>query len=145
MMGVTAISKLMEVKPWGAVIDSERRNPVPNSFVRLFNYKTREQVDMQVSDEKGRFGFVAEPGMYNVLVTSLGYKFPSKKQKKKLKGGLEDNFIQVEIEKGRGVSQDLYIDPTAEMLLTRVRGKKYQSPFGTRGDKRKMPKSPIKR
>lgn len=106
------IFSFLEAKQWGTVIDAKRNIAVPFAFVRIFNPQTSKLEDIQVTDKRGRYGFLVEPGKYNLLVSAQGYRFPSKKQMPTLEeSGWKENFIPVQVEGKKTVSKDLYIDP----------------------------------
>ncbi|MBN2015545.1 DUF4215 domain-containing protein [Candidatus Dojkabacteria bacterium] len=138
------IAKFLRVRSWGIVLDSKSKEPVASSFVRLFDLATHEPVDLQVSDKKGRFGFIAEPGEYDLSVGRQGYIFPSEAQKNEFKGRIKKNLLQMSVTRAKGVSQDLFVDPTGEALTTESKGRMYTSPFKSIPSKREStPKSPL--
>ncbi len=69
---------LTSSEKWGYVFDSKTGEKISGAFVRLFNEDG--QVDVQMTDKSGRYGFLVPEGEYNLSVDKQGYKFPSKKQ-----------------------------------------------------------------
>ena len=105
------IVRLFDAKPWGTVIDSQREIAVPFASVRIFNPQTNNLEDVQVTDRRGRYGFLIDPGNYNLLVSAQGYVFPSRRQKIPEETSWKSNFISVNVSSRKTVSANLYIDP----------------------------------
>ncbi|MBN2015887.1 hypothetical protein JW766_03560 [Candidatus Dojkabacteria bacterium] len=102
---------LLKRKSWGEVKDSYTDKSVDFAYVRLYNYTTKELVDMQISDKKGKFSFVAGRGKFNVLVTAKGYKFPSEKQVQM--ATWKDSFIPIDVGDQGVIAKTFYVDSVA--------------------------------
>ncbi|MFC1617649.1 hypothetical protein ACFL2B_00035 [Patescibacteria group bacterium] len=64
---------------WGVVYHSMKKVPVDLALVRLLDAETGKLVQTRVTDRKGRFAFLIDPGKYKVTVTKQKFTFPSKK------------------------------------------------------------------
>jgi len=60
-------------KRWGIVFDADTKLPIPAAKVTLFDNSLKE-LETTYSDKKGRFGFLAEEGMYKIDVYKKDYK-----------------------------------------------------------------------
>ncbi len=63
---------------WGLVYNSLNKLPVDLATVRLFNFETNRVVQSKVTDAKGRFIFMVNPGKYRLEVQKNTFVFPSK-------------------------------------------------------------------
>lgn len=61
---------------WGVVYNSFTKLPVDLALVRLLD-KNKKVKQSRVTDTKGRYIFVVEPGEYHIEVTKNGFVFPS--------------------------------------------------------------------
>ncbi|MEI7579722.1 MAG: 6-bladed beta-propeller [bacterium] len=57
---------------WGHVQESNTNRRLAGVFVRIFSIKENQQIDVQMSDQEGRFSFKLEPGKYMVLADKKG-------------------------------------------------------------------------
>lgn len=64
--------------PWGVVYDSVTKQPIDPAIVSLRNMEGKE-VSSAVTDLDGRYGFLIEPGEYQIFVKKANYVFPSVK------------------------------------------------------------------
>ncbi len=62
---------------WGLVYNSLNKLPVDLATVRLINLETNRVVQSKVTDSKGRFIFIVDPGKYRLDVQKHGFIFPS--------------------------------------------------------------------
>jgi len=65
-------------RPWGVVFDSQTKQPLDPVYIQLFDTMQKE-VATTITDMDGRYGFLVEPGKYQIKVNKDGYKFPSEK------------------------------------------------------------------
>jgi hypothetical protein len=79
-----AVGLRKRLVPWGTVYDSVTKQPIDPAIVVIKDRdgKTQEAV----TDIDGRYGFLAEPGEYELTVAKTHYVFPSEK----LRGKHED-------------------------------------------------------
>ena len=69
--------------PWGVIYDSVTKQPLDPAYVVLKNVQGKE-ISSAITDLDGRFGFLAEPGVYQMQVRKTNYNFPSQKLAGKL-------------------------------------------------------------
>ena len=78
------ITQLMQVlgirrrrKPWGVVFNSQTGQPVALAIVRIYDKKYNRLLEQSVTDIQGRYGFLAKPGTFYIVVSKSGFSFPS--------------------------------------------------------------------
>jgi hypothetical protein len=64
-----------------AVVDSQTNLRIPFAQVKIFDPKSWELIDSQVTNSNGNFDYWGKPGEYALLVDLRGYTFPSGKQR----------------------------------------------------------------
>lgn len=57
----------------GYIFDSTSNKKVKGAFVRVLDAETKDQLDVQISDENGKYGFKLDPGDYLLNVYSNNY------------------------------------------------------------------------
>ncbi len=62
---------------WGQVYNALNKLPVDLATVRLINATTGKIVQSKVTDKKGRYAFVVEPGEYRLEISKGAMTFPS--------------------------------------------------------------------
>lgn len=72
-------------KSWGVVFDDRTLEPIPLATITLFDAKTNKLLRSRLSDYRGRFNFLAPPGIYKMLVSKTNYEFPAQASKKMAK------------------------------------------------------------
>ncbi len=65
-------------RPWGTVYDAKTGKPVGLAVVRIFSKRYGDLLETQVTDRRGRFGFLVGPETYRVTADKPDYAFPSK-------------------------------------------------------------------
>ena len=76
-------------KVWGVVFDSYTKQPLADAIVYLMNYEKERMVDLKITDENGRFGFlIGEDGKYAVRVKIGEYSIATNKSEDSLYGDL---------------------------------------------------------
>ena len=75
---------------WGYVYDKESGERLRGAVVRLFDMDQGRQVEVQIVDEKGRFGFIAPKNMYLLSAYYPGYKM----------SGTQDDLLVLPKEQG---------------------------------------------
>jgi hypothetical protein len=63
----------VNVKNWGYVYDLQNMSKVSGVFIRLFETEGNKLINTQISDGKGRYGFIADEGSYAVIIESPYY------------------------------------------------------------------------
>lgn len=61
-------------KGFAIVRDGMRRSPVQHAFVRLFDTRYNKLVETTVTDERGRYAFLAGPSVYDLAVEHPAYE-----------------------------------------------------------------------
>ena len=100
--------------PWGVVYDSTTKRPLDPAYVVLKNLKG-ETISNAITDIDGRYGFLVEPGVYQMQARKTNYIFPSQK----LSGRTEDELYKdlyfggnIEIQRAGGViTKNIPLDP----------------------------------
>lgn len=64
-------------KKWGVVYNAFTKLPIDLATVRLLDAKTKKIVQSRVTDIKGRFLFIVDPGEYLIQLTKNGFTFPA--------------------------------------------------------------------
>ena len=64
-------------KPWGLVFNSQTGQPVSLAVVRIYDKEYNRLLEQAVTDREGRFGFLAKPGTFYIVVRKSGFTFPS--------------------------------------------------------------------
>jgi hypothetical protein len=96
-------------KTWGTVYNSHTGQGIKGAFVRLFDIEEGHQVDVQIADENGRFGFIAQRKDYYMKADAEGFKFPSKDSSGIEKTVQGEEFIKVNA--ASKVIKDIALDP----------------------------------
>ncbi len=78
-------------RPWGTVYDSQTLQPLDPAYVVLKNIQTN-QITTAITDVDGRYGFLAEPGRYVMMVSKTNYAFPSQHEQGRTRDQLYDNL-----------------------------------------------------
>jgi hypothetical protein len=67
----------MQKKQWGYIYEEAYNSRISGAFIRIFDITEKKQIDVQIADELGRYGFSnIKEGEYDVLVSAAGYNFP---------------------------------------------------------------------
>ena len=74
----TAIGWRKRVVPWGVVYDSVTKRPLDPVYVILKDLQGKT-VSSAITDLDGRYGFLVEPGVYQMQMNKTNYSFPSQK------------------------------------------------------------------
>jgi len=61
---------------WGVVYDSQTKQPLDPAYVVLKDLQGKD-IASAITDLDGRYGFLAAPGMYQLLANKTNYAFPS--------------------------------------------------------------------
>jgi len=75
---LTAFGLRKKVKSWGVVYDSVTKRPIDPAYVVLKNLQTGKILSA-ITDLDGRYGFLVEPGTYQMSARKSNYIFPSQK------------------------------------------------------------------
>ncbi len=93
-------------RDWGYVYDSKSSKRIKGASVRVFNIRESRQVDVQLTDEEGRFGFNLEDGEYYLQVNANGYSMDEGSIGKydKLQSATGYTLIKVVVKKGKKIN-----------------------------------------
>ncbi len=109
-------------KRWGVAYDSLRKVPVDLAIVRLLDAQTKRVVKSQVTDKKGRYLFIAKPGLYTIDVRKDGFTFPSGHLKDQKRDGeyldLYHGEPIVVKEQDAVIAANIPLDPAGESVKT---------------------------
>lgn len=64
-------------RPWGVVFDSSNSAALPHAVVRIYDQQYGRQLETQVADRYGRFGFLVGKNAYRIDAVKDGYHFPA--------------------------------------------------------------------
>ena len=102
---------LQPPRGWGYIYNSQTNERVNGAFVRLFDTKEGRQIDVQMVDTKGRYGFLADDKKeYYLRADCNGYKFPSGKDSDKTIK-LENGEIFIKADIKQGINNEIALDP----------------------------------
>ena len=82
------------VKAFGTIFDAITLQPVPLALVHIIDPQYQRVLKSRLSDYRGRFTFLPDPGNYELRVVKQGYTFPSahpvatKKYRRVYQGGV---------------------------------------------------------
>jgi plastocyanin len=99
---------------WGVVYDSESKEPIPGTLVKIFDEEYHKLKESRATDQQGRFGFIVPPGRYSVEVEKPDFRFPSTRVRRKNDGKyhfLYHGEIIRKKPKDAVISMDIPLDP----------------------------------
>lgn len=73
-LGVLKFVAVKKPSKFGMVVSSKNREPVKNAVARLFTKEYNKLVATQITDSRGRFGFVVGANDYYITVERTGYE-----------------------------------------------------------------------
>jgi alpha-tubulin suppressor-like RCC1 family protein len=98
-------NKKKEYEDWGIVFDSETKQPIRGVIISLIN-QTGHVADTSVSDSRGRYGFLPNPGSYTIQISKQDYRLEKTNQKDALYG---DTYIGGAIDIAQGQIEKINI------------------------------------
>jgi len=111
---LTALGLKKRFLPWGTVYDSVTKQPLDPAYVVLKNVKTGESFSA-ITDLDGRYGFLVQPGVYQISVRKTNYRFPSKKLSNVIGDEIYPDLYfgqDIEIKKyGQAIVKNIPLDP----------------------------------
>jgi hypothetical protein len=100
-------------EPWGTVYDSVTKQPLDPAYVVLLD-KNNKEVATSITDLDGRFGFLAPPGIYHIVVKKTNYIAPSLHLHAKERDEVYDNLYfgeEIELVSSKILSKNIPMDP----------------------------------
>ena len=110
---IATVIRIRRRRPWGYVVESANGRAVPSAFVRIYDKLQGRQVDVQITDNLGRYSTRLSKGRYLLNVDVPNYAFPSKKSKGVVTGKAGTKFIQADVKQTKDLNVDLEVDPAA--------------------------------
>jgi len=107
---MTALGLKKRVLSWGVAYDSVTKQPLDPAYVVLKNQQGKE-VSSAITDLDGRFGFLVEPGVYQMQARKSNYNFPSQK----LAGKAHD-----ELYRDLYFGEDIIIKTSGEIIVKNI-------------------------
>lgn len=103
--------RLSRRRNWGVVLDSSNNRPISNAIVKVYKASDLTQTTVQMSDEKGRFGFILKNEEYLISVQSIGYKFPSNRDHNpKYNAPSGESMIKLIVPQNKRINLIIYLD-----------------------------------
>lgn len=106
-------------REWGYVFDSTNFNRIKSASVRVFDINQGRQIDVQLTDEEGRFGFKLEPGSYHLQVNAAGYELDTDRLSKKYErfnSATGQTLVKVEVKNKQQITIEFPMRKTEEAL-----------------------------
>ncbi len=106
-------------KPWGIVYNALTKKPIDLVTVRIFESLNRKLIETRITDKKGRFGFIVDPGEYYIEVVKEGYKFPSMKMKQRVEEVYDNVYLGGNIQVPKNdlvINVNIPIDPMVDKV-----------------------------
>ncbi len=101
-------SKLRKGKRTSFIKNSVTKTSISNAIIKVFDVQGKQLKEIMVTDKNGAFEFNGEAGEYAILVSTLGYVFPSLKQPTAVK--VSDRLLKVQLQKGDN-NMEIMVDP----------------------------------
>ncbi len=102
--------KFRKNRTWGIIVDSTTGYRIAGATIRLFDPQN-SLADTQLSDKKGRFGFLVDPGKYSLLIKASGYSFPSQKQIDLRRNKTNSYLLDLNVKKPKWLNLTILLDP----------------------------------
>lgn len=116
---------------WGRVYNALSRLPVDLAMVRLLDAEKGTVLQSRVTDAKGRYLFLVEPGEYRLEVAKRGLSFPSQILKEATSDGRMLDIYHGELiradEDGVAITPNIPLDPIEAQAMPRRIG--WESPL----------------
>jgi len=102
-----------KAKPWGVVFNAETGQPLSLAIVRIYETKYNRILERAVTDNQGRYGFLAKPGEFYITCSKAGYIFPSKEKKSTFYEKIYTGGNFKITDKNQSIAFNIPLDPTA--------------------------------
>ncbi|OGY24635.1 MAG: hypothetical protein A2Y57_00740 [Candidatus Woykebacteria bacterium RBG_13_40_7b] len=105
-------------RPWGIVFNSQSGQPIRLAVVRIYDKEYNRMLEQAVTDSAGRFGFLARPGTFYIIVSKGGFVFPSAY---KASGFYENIYtggnIEIQSKEAEAITLNIPLDPQTKMSV----------------------------
>ncbi|MEK7159644.1 MAG: hypothetical protein AAB766_04065, partial [Patescibacteria group bacterium] len=99
---------------YGVIYNSITKQPVDLAVVRVYEAGTKRLVRTRVTDTKGRYEFILNPGKYYLSVEKKDFKFPSTLLAKSNVDGQHENLYygnEIEVTEKDAINRPIPLDP----------------------------------
>jgi hypothetical protein len=106
---------LRKREKWGLVYNSLNKMPVDLAMVRLISLETNRVVQSKVTDAKGHFIFMVNPGKYRLEVQKNGFVYPSNLLAGSKSDGQKIDIYHgeiIEVLKSSSIATSIPLDPS---------------------------------
>lgn len=111
---LTALGIKRRVKSWGVAYDSVTKQPIDPAYITLKDLHGKN-VASAITDLDGRYGFLVDPGIYQMSANKTNYFFPSQKLAGKMGDELYNDLYfgeNIEIKQdGQAIIKNIPMDP----------------------------------
>jgi hypothetical protein len=111
---LTGLFRRKKSEPWGVVYDSVTKRPLDPAYVIASVRENQRSKGEAITDLDGRYGFLLNPGEYQIVANKTHYKFPSVT----LEGRSRDEFYEnlyfgdpFQVREGGVVQYNIPLDP----------------------------------
>jgi hypothetical protein len=111
---LTGLFRRKKSEPWGVVYDSVTKRPLDPAYVIASVRADQKSKGEAITDLDGRYGFLLNPGEYQIVANKTHYKFPSVS----LEGRSRDEFYEnlyfgdpFQVREGGVVQYNIPLDP----------------------------------
>ena len=111
---LTGLFRRKKSEPWGVVYDSVTKRPLDPAYVIAQIRAGKKSEGEAITDLDGRYGFILNPGEYQIVANKTHYKFPSAS----LHGRARDEFYEnlyfgdpFQVREGGVVQYNIPLDP----------------------------------
>ena len=108
---------LIKDKDFGQVLDTSTGEPVVGAIVRL--YDNERQLDVTITDSRGRYNFLLDPGTYYIKVSCGGYVFPTQDASNIITNKVGEKLLKFNLQDSQKVNIKLYMQKFANVHVSR--------------------------
>lgn len=102
----------------GQVINEQTQMPLAGVFIKIFDHKSKRQIDVLLSNSQGQFYKLLDPGSYLITAYKAGFLFPGKTQSNLVSTDTGENFILVNIASIHELNITIYLTQLASNSKT---------------------------
>lgn len=104
-------------REWGDVLDLSTGTPVAGAIVRLFN--NERQLDVAITDMRGRYNFLLDPGTYYLKVSASGFIFPPDNTPNIITNKTGEKMLKFTLQDPQRLNLKLYMQRYAHLDLNK--------------------------